>query len=179
MIRNRIIYIIGFMGSGKSTAGKKLASALGWRFIDLDKKIEEKTGKTIPEIFKEFGEDYFRELETSELRNLNSSFSTIISTGGGTPCYGNNMDYMLSTGLTIYLKLTPGQLKSRLSDSKGERPLIKDLKPGELLSFIEKKLADRECWYEKSELIIEGIDLDISQLVSLIKAKIKIFPTTP
>jgi shikimate kinase len=174
MVRNQIIYIIGFMGSGKSTAGKKLASALGWRFIDLDKKIEEKTGKSIQEIFTQNGEDYFRDLETRELKNLNSSLNTVISTGGGTPCYSNNMDYMLSTGLTIYLKLTPGQLKSRLSDSKGERPLIKDLKPTELLSFIEKKLADRVLWYEKSELIFEGIDLDISLLLSMVKSKIKI-----
>jgi shikimate kinase len=174
MVRNQIIYLIGFMGSGKSTAGKKLASVLGWRFIDLDKAIEEKSGKTIQEIFARYGEDYFRDLEAVELRDLNSSINTIIATGGGTPCYSNNMDYMLSTGLTVYLKLNPGQLKSRLSESKGERPLIKDLKPGELLAFIEKKLAARECWYEKSELIIEGIDLDISLLVSLIKPKIKI-----
>ena len=126
MAKNHIIYIIGFMGSGKTTAGKKLASLLGWSFIDLDKRIEEYTGKTIPEIFSQNGEDYFRIIETQLLRNLKSCTKTVISTGGGTPCYIDNMDFMIETGLTIYLKLTPAELKSRLSQSKGERPLIND-----------------------------------------------------
>ena len=89
----------------RSTAGKKLASLLGWSFIDLDNKIEEHTGKTIPELFSKYGEDYFRNIESEVLRNLKSQTNTVISTGGGTPCYENNMDFMLETGLTIYLKL--------------------------------------------------------------------------
>jgi shikimate kinase len=170
-VRNRIIYIIGFMGSGKSTAGKKLASLLDWKFIDLDKKIEEFTGKTIPEIFSGNGEEYFRELETQLLRNLRSHTNTIVSTGGGTPCHSGNMDFMVSTGLTIYLKLTPGQLRSRLSGSKGERPLIKDLDPAALQTFIEKKLSDRERWYERSEISFEGMDLDINALLESVKTR--------
>jgi len=171
-VKNQIIYIIGFMGSGKTTAGKKLASLLGWKFIDLDKKIEEYTGKSIPEIFTANGEEYFRELETQLLRNLKSQANTIISTGGGTPCHSDNMDFMIDTGLTIYLKLTPGQLKSRLSGSKGERPLIKDFEPAFLQAFIEKKLSDRERWYERSEITFEGMDLDINTLLDSVKAKI-------
>src|SRR5664279_2631025 len=97
---NHIVYIIGFMGSGKSTAGKKLASLLGWSFIDFDKRIEEHTGKPISEIFSQHGENYFRNLETEILKNLKAETDTVISTGGGTPCYGDNMDYMLETGLT-------------------------------------------------------------------------------
>ena len=174
MTRNHVIYIIGFMGSGKSTAGKKLASLLGWTFIDLDNNIEEFAGKTIPEIFSQNGEAYFREIEAMLLRKIESHTNTIISTGGGTPCHSGNMDFMLSTGLTIYLKLTPGQLKSRLSKSKGERPLIKDLEPHNLLAFIEKKLADREEWYAKSEIIIEGIDIDINLLLSLVRERMTI-----
>jgi shikimate kinase len=171
-VKNQIIYIIGFMGSGKTTAGKKLASLLGWKFIDLDKEIEEYTGKSIPEIFSANGEKYFREIETQLLRNLNSQSNTIISTGGGTPCHGNNMDFMIGAGLTIYLKLTPGQLKSRLSGSKGERPLIKDLEPDALQSYIEKKLADREKWYDRSDITVEGMDLDINALYSNVKKRI-------
>ena len=174
MVKNHIIYIIGFMGSGKTTAGRKLASLLGWSFIDLDKKIEEYTGKTIPEIFSQNGEDYFRAAETQILRNLKSGVNTIISTGGGTPCYSDNMDFMLESGLTIYLKLTPGQLKSRLSKSNGERPLIKDLDPQSLMAFIEKKLADRERWYNMSDIIADGIDLNISLLHSIVKSKLNI-----
>lgn len=160
------------MGSGKSTAGKKLASLMGWTFVDLDKNIEEFAGKSIPEIFEQDGESSFRQIEAKILRSLDSLKHTVISTGGGTPCYDDNMEFMLGTGLTLYLKLTPGQLKSRLSKSKGERPLIKDLGSGELLSFIEKKLFDREKWYDRSDIIIEGIDLDVNILYENVKAKL-------
>lgn len=161
------------MGSGKSTAGKKLASLLGWTFIDLDKSIEEYIGKTIPEIFSQNGEAYFRDIETQLLKKPQAQTNTIISTGGGTPCSDDNMDFMLGTGLTLYLKLTPRQLKSRLSESKEERPLIKDLEPQKLLSFIEEKLADRERWYDRSDIIIDGEDLDINLLHSLVISRLK------
>jgi shikimate kinase len=174
MAKNHIIYIIGFMGSGKTTAGKKLAYLLGWSFIDLDKRIEEYAGKTIPEIFSQSGEDYFRIIETQILRNLKMCTKTVISTGGGTPCYIDNMDYMIETGLTIYLKLTPAELKGRLSHSKGKRPLIKDLDQNELTSFIKEKLAVREKWYERSDITMDGIDLDINLLLSHVKSSLSI-----
>jgi shikimate kinase len=172
MTRNHIIYIIGFMGSGKSYTGRKLASILGWTFIDLDKKIEEHTGKTIPEIFSQEGEDWFREIETSLLRKLNSVKNTIISTGGGAPCYSNNMDFMLKNGLTLYLKLTPEELHVRLSQSKGERPLIKNLDKDDLQNYIEGKLADREKCYSRSDITVTGLDPDINLLISLIKSRL-------
>jgi shikimate kinase len=172
MSKNHIIYLIGFMGSGKSTAGKKLASLLGWSFIDLDKKIEEHTGKTIIEIFSKDGEEYFRNLETQLIRDLKFNTNSVISTGGGTPCHNNNMDFMLETGLTIYLKLTPAELKSRLSGARSERPLIKDLDQTGLHSFIVEKLADREKWYLRSDITAEGIDLDFKKLFSLVKSKL-------
>ena len=171
---NHIIYIIGFMGSGKSTAGRKLASLLGWSFIDLDKRIEEHTSKTIPEIFSQKGEDYFRSIEAQLLRDLMSCTNTVISTGGGTPCHGDNIDFMNENGLTIYLKLTPAELNSRLSQSNGERPLIKDLEKGNLLSFIEEKLAVRKKYYDRSDIIVEGINLNISLLFSLVKSRLDI-----
>ena len=172
MSKNQIIYIVGFMGSGKTTAGKKLASLLRWSFVDLDKKIEEYTEKSIPEIFSQNGEDYFRKIESYLLRNLITKSDTVISTGGGTPCHSDNMEFMLENGLTIYLKLTPCELKSRLSESKGERPLIEDLDQKELLSFIEQRLADREKWYERCNITINGIDLDINLLLSIVKSRI-------
>ena len=169
------VYIIGFMGSGKSTTGLKLATLLGWPFIDLDRSIEERTGLSVPEIFSRHGEAWFREVESETLRNLGSSTANgVISTGGGTPCFGNNMDYMLETGLTIYLNLTPGQLKSRLSGSKGERPLIKDLGDDDLLRFIEDKLAIREKWYKRASLCFNGFDTDVRLIYSQIISRLKI-----
>ena len=165
-----LIYIIGFMGSGKSTAGRKLAAILGWNFADLDRKIEERAGKTIPQIFSQEGEDHFRMIETDVLKSMKHMTDIIISTGGGTPCHGDNMDFMLATGLTIYLKMTPAQLTTRLLESSGERPLIKNIPDDQLNVFIEKKLASREKYYRKAAVIIEGINLDISLLTSIIRS---------
>lgn len=164
MSGNHILYMIGFMGCGKTTTGKRVASLLDWSFIDLDKKIEEHTGLRIPEIFSLHGEDHFRNVEAEVLRSLVAATNTVISTGGGTPCYGSNMEFMLQTGLTIYLKLTPGQLMSRLNNSAEERPLIKNLSGENLLNFIGDKLKFREKWYERSELIVDGYNIDLSNL---------------
>jgi shikimate kinase len=169
---SQLVYIIGFMGSGKSTAGKKLAAALDWSFIDLDKRIEEHTGNAVPDLFSQFGEEYFRNIEAETLRSLKGNKTTVVSTGGGTPCYGDNMDYMLKTGLTIYLKLTPSQLQSRLTGSKTVRPLIKGLDASQLIGFIEEKLAVREEWYRKADITIIGVDLDVNALKSLVLEKL-------
>jgi shikimate kinase len=166
------VYIIGFMCSGKTTTGRRLATMLGWSFTDLDLNIEEHTGMTIPQIFSEKGEAYFREVEADMLRKHHSSTRKVISTGGGAPVYSDNMDYMLATGLTVYLKLTPGQLKTRLAASDGERPLISNLSDGELLSFIEDKLRFREKWYERAELIVNGFDTDMRAIFSEVKPRL-------
>ncbi len=172
ILKNNIIYIIGFMGSGKTTTGRELALRLDWSFVDLDKKIEEYAGKTIPEIFSQNGEDYFRETETTVLESLKNVKNTVISAGGGAPCHHDNMDLMLGNGLTIYLKLTPDELKNRLSDSRGSRPLIMNLDDENLRIFIEKKLSDREKWYDRSEIIIGGINTSIDQIVHLVRFKL-------
>ena len=166
-----LIYIIGFMGSGKSTAGKKLSGVLGWSFIDIDRRIEEVAGKTIPQIFSGDGEDTFRKIESDVLKSIDPGKGTIVSTGGGTPCHGNNMDLMLGTGLTVYLKMTPEQLTYRLLESTAVRPLIKNVSDEQLPEFIEKVLSVREKYYSRAEIIVEGINLDINRLISLIKAR--------
>lgn len=159
------------MGSGKSTAGRKLALSLGWQFIDLDKKIEESAGKHIPDIFEQDGEGRFREIESEVLKLTGSLTETIISTGGGTPCHGDNMDYMLSAGLTIYLKMTPEQLTKRLLDSSGERPLIKNVPDDKLQTFIENMLSAREKWYGRANLIVDGVSIDYTLLNNLVTGK--------
>ncbi len=170
----KIVYIIGFMGSGKTTTGRKLASRMGWNFIDLDKQIEKYTRMTIPELFSEYGEAHFRDIEAELLRMHESDTNIVISTGGGAPCHDNNMDYMKRTGLTIYLKLSPAQLKARLDNSKGERPLIKGLEADNLLEFIDNKLTEREKWYSRAEIVIEGTDFSISLLHSLVRSRLSI-----
>ena len=159
------------MGSGKSTAGRKLAASMGWPFIDLDRKIEEVALKTIPRIFSEDGEEHFRKIESEVLRKLDNTKKTVVSTGGGTPCHGDNMDFMLKTGVTVYLKLAPVQLLNRLLASSGERPLIKNVPDDKLLGFIEEKLSHREQWYSKAELIVDGLNPDIEFLKSVINSR--------
>ena len=166
------IYIIGFMGSGISTAGKKLAATLGWQFIDLDNEIELKAKQAIEDIFSSSGEDHFRELEAETLLNLKTRSDAVISAGGGTPCHGRNMDFMISTGIVVYLKMTPGQLKSRLKESTGGRPLINNLDKTELLKYITDKLSEREAYYLKASIIIDSINLDIKALSNMIKARL-------
>lgn len=174
MIRNKVIYLIGFMGSGKSTAGRELARLLGWSFTDLDTEVEKREGKTIREIFDQEGEDYFRNLETKVLRDLNTHTNSVISTGGGTPCHSDNMDFMLENGLTIYLKMTPSELRERLAHTTGERPLIKDMDQVQLLSFIEEKLAVRGKWYERSEITLAGNNLEIRSVLPFVKSRLNI-----
>lgn len=163
------IYIVGFMGSGKTTIGKKLASLLGWTFTDMDKRIEHKSGMTISTIFSEMGEAYFRKMESEVLREISAMQGVVISTGGGAPCHDGNMDFMLSSGLTIYLKLTPVQLCSRLSGSGAERPLISSLKKEDLLYFVEIKLSEREKFYNRAGMIIDGFNPDVNELLQQVR----------
>ena len=167
------IFLIGFMGSGKSTAGRKLASQLNWSFIDLDEKIQKMEGMKIPDIFSLRGEPYFRKLETKALQELKSETDTVISTGGGTPCFGDNMDFMLDSGLTIYIRMTPVSLKKRLEGSAEGRPLLKEIDRKDLQGYITTKLAEREKWYSRAEIIIDGVNNDLSDLLSLIKKQIR------
>ena len=159
-----IVYLIGFMGSGKSTTGKKLASALNWNLIDLDMEIERRTGQLVHDIFVEHGEGHFRKVESDVLRSLLFDEDIIISCGGGTPCFNSNMEFMLNNGLTVYLKMDAEQLRSRLVNSHTVRPLLKNLNKDELLVFIQNSLAERESCYDKSEVVIQGLDVDIVSL---------------
>lgn len=167
------IYLIGFMGSGKSTTGKNLASYLNWSFIDLDETIESFAGMKIPDIFSKKGEAYFRQLESRALLSTASESDVVISTGGGTPCFGNNMNFMLENGLTIYLKMTPSDLEKRLLNSPDERPLLKDITGKDLKRFISSKLSEREEWYAMATIVADGINMEIPGLYSLIKDRIR------
>lgn len=160
------------MGSGKTTVGKKVASALTWNFIDLDREIERITGQLVKDIFSEKGEDGFRRIETDVLQSLIFTDNTIVSCGGGTPCFHSNMEFMLGNGLTVYLKMDAEQLKSRLVNSHHVRPLIKDIPPDELSGYIRNSLEQREKWYNQCEIVINSMNLDIESLKDTIIKKL-------
>jgi len=146
------IYLIGFMGCGKSTWGKKLAEKLDYNFIDLDKRIESIEGGTVAEVFKIKGEDYFRKLEADVLHSTVLEKNAVISCGGGTPCYYDNMEWMRNRGKTVYLNLSPENLFGRLRTRKEKRPLIANFDDNQLRDFIFQKLSEREAFYLQADI---------------------------
>jgi len=166
---NTRIFLIGFMGSGKSTLGAQLARRLDFQFMDMDKLIEDTAELTIPEIFNEHGEEVFRKWEYDILLELCRREKLVISTGGGAPCHLGMMDLMNANGCTIYIELSPEALKDRLIQSRTERPLIKGKSEEELLEFITTLLSEREQYYSRSNLIVNGVNLNSKQLADLLK----------
>lgn len=158
------IFFTGFMGCGKTTWGRKLAAHLGYEFIDLDHALEEKVGMRIAEYFSSFGEDAFRKLESAMLKEADYPEKVIVSTGGGLPCFFDNMDWMNNHGKTLYVKLSPKTLADRLENSKTVRPVLQGKKGDELVEFITGKLAEREEYYLQAQHIIEGISLSVEAL---------------
>lgn len=153
------IYLIGYMGCGKTTIGRRLAEKLKYQFVDLDAFIEKKYHKSIADIFTEFGQEHFREIEQSSLLEVSTFENTVVATGGGAPCYHNNMQLMTQTGFTVYIKLNAIQLAYRLAHSRaGKRPLIADKNGQELLDFVEEALLQREPYYNKATQTVSGSD---------------------
>ena len=161
------IFLIGFMGSGKSHWGSLWAKEKDLDFIDLDKLIEEQEHKTVAEIFEINGEDYFRQAEARMLRMMTDKENTIIACGGGTPCFNENMEWMNRNGITIYLQTTASNILQRVVAEKNKRPLIKKLNEAELLFFIEQKLQERESFYSAAKIIVKSNDLSINSLSTL------------
>ena len=160
------IFLIGFMGCGKTHWGEKLAVKLGLPHFDLDKQIEEKEGKTINEIFTEQGEEHFRLLEKDVLHLLTESHdSFVMAAGGGTPCYYNNIGYMKKAGSVIWLHCSVDCLYQRLLQEKEKRPLIRELGREQLHSYIVKKLSDRKIYYEQAHAKISDENLTLEKLV--------------
>ncbi len=148
----RTIYLIGFMGSGKSHVGKKLAKALYCPFVDLDAFIESSSGMQIREIFAEHGEAYFRLLERRTLQDMAFGPKRIVATGGGAPCFFNNMKWINQHGLAIYLDATSGVLAERLWRGRVKRPLLAGLQKEDLFPFIERKIAERRTYYNQAPI---------------------------
>ena len=166
-----LIFFTGFMGCGKTTWSRKLAAHLGYDFIDLDQLLEEQAGITIAEYFSTHGEEAFRILESEVLKQTPYTNNTIVSTGGGLPCFFDNMDWMNAHGKTVYIKLSPKTLVDRLEKGKAKRPLLRDKHGDELLAFITEKLAEREPYYLQAKYIADGINLSVEGLEALIEGK--------
>jgi shikimate kinase len=158
------IFLIGFMGCGKSTTGKKLAKRLGYDFIDLDHEMEKQTGSTIANYFALHGEDAFRQLESRTLKEFDYPPNCVVATGGGAPCYFDNMDWMNSNGLTVYINMSPVALAQRLEKGKAKRPLLRDLSEEQLIAFIEGKLTERDGFYSRASMIVNGVNLSADNL---------------
>ncbi len=163
-----IIFLVGFMGSGKSTVGQSLAGRLGYSFIDMDARLEGEQGMTINEIFEKLGEKAFRDMENNLLKEMVSLQDTVISTGGGLPCTGNNMDLINRKGVSIYLRMDPAALLNRLSRGKSRRPLIRHLSRQELETFICEKLREREPVYLRAHHTISGLNFKMDELLEVL-----------
>ncbi len=167
------IILLGYMGAGKTTVGKALAASLGVPFYDLDWFITTRYRRSVPEIFAERGEAGFRELEKRMLHEAAEFEDIVLSCGGGTPCFFDNMEYMNSLADTIYLKATPEVLAMHLRMGKGKRPLLEGKSPEELEDYIREMLVTRESFYSKAKYTLDVSLLDtavkIQESVKLIK----------
>lgn len=155
---------MGFMGAGKTTIGKKIAKILGYQFIDLDRNIEKKFGMKIPDIFNNYGEEFFRNVESECLIETSTTKNAVISLGGGTPIREKNLN-IIKRNISIYIKLPPKGLYNRLINSKNSRPLLQNLNSEELLQYITEKLKERESIYQSATIIIDGIRPNLNTLI--------------
>ena len=148
------VILVGYMGCGKSTLGKKLANRLNVPFIDSDEEIEKINQKSIGEIFGTVGESGFREIEKEFISSFNPDEEFVLATGGGLPCYEKNMRLLNELGLTFYLERSAKELVQRLLNAKAKRPLIDGLSNSDLLSYIEDKLSEREEYYRQATFVL-------------------------
>jgi shikimate kinase len=164
------IALIGFMGSGKTTHGRKLARRMGYHFADTDVMIEEKSGKTIAQIFESSGEEGFRNLESEILKETLQRNKLVLSTGGGLPCYGNNMDVLLENFTVIYLDMNTPALASRLLQSKNKnRPVISGFSGDALIHRIHEILQHRLPHYQQAHIQVEGTGLTTDRLMQCLE----------
>ena len=158
-----MLYLIGFMGVGKTTIGKQIAALNKVVFIDTDSQIEIKTSKSIKEIFETDGEIAFRKLETDTIRSINRK--AIVACGGGLPAHNNNIEYLKQKGTVIYLKASTETLIKRLEKNKNKRPLISNLTTDKRLEFIRKILKEREKTYKQADYTIETDNKTVKEVL--------------
>ncbi|MDR1407644.1 MAG: shikimate kinase [Tannerella sp.] len=171
------IFFIGYMGAGKTTVGREFAAQTGLSFVDLDVFIENRYHKIVRQIFEEKGEATFREIERRTLREVAGFENAIISTGGGTPCFFDNMAFMNATGTTVYLKVSVDELTRRVELNRNARPVLRNLSGDDLKQFIAENLSARTPFYEQAHLIFEVermlADNDVTELCREMRKRIR------
>lgn len=169
------IFLVGFMACGKTTLGKNLAKSLGLSFVDLDMYIEGRYYKSVSDIFSELGEEKFREIERRILHEVSEFEDVVISTGGGTPCFFDNMEYMNTMGETIYLNTNTERIAERIKAAGDKRPLVRGKKDDELKIYIEEMKKKRESFYKKAKHTLDSTFLeDYSQIRETVSKAIEI-----
>lgn len=166
------IVLIGFMASGKTTLGKKLASRLGYTFVDTDTLVEQLTGKTVAMLFEQDGEAYFRAREREVLESLKALERYVIATGGGLPCFEDNMSLLNQIGLTIYLKTSPKSITQRLLVAKKPRPLAQGKNEEELLLFVSDLLKNREQYYSQAKVTLVGKAQHLREVLDFLRVRL-------
>lgn len=161
----RPVFLIGYMGCGKTTVGRELARELGVAFIDLDEFIEARCGLKIVEIFDEMGENRFRELETEALRDVAAMSDVVIATGGGTPCHGDNMALINRSGMSVWLTTGAERIAARLRlpDQQATRPKLAGLSPEAILQLTREELAARTPYYSQAQLHFDSTDIETAR----------------
>lgn len=163
------VFLVGYMGSGKTRTGKLLAKGLDYAFMDVDELFEERYRISIQDFFRKYGEDAFRKLEHQLLSETLLKDNIVYSMGGGTPCYYDNMEMLNKSGLTVYIKMPALALFQRLQESKKQRPILHGMTSDELLRYIQSQLSARESFYSRARIIVNGINLNINELTRLIR----------
>ena len=163
------IYIVGYMGAGKTTAARRLAQRLGWEVADTDALFEEKYKISVCDFFNKYDEPLYRKLESEVLKETESLENVVVSTGGGTACYFDNMEWMNQHGLTVFLRISEKAVIDRLLHAKRKRPLSTGKTEAELTEFVQQHYTSRLPFYEQARITVKSEDLDLDNLIKLIE----------
>ena len=168
------VFLIGYMGCGKTTLGEVLARQMGLRYIDLDDYIVMHNGMSIMEIFGQWGEGRFRELEAAALREVAAMADVIVGCGGGTPCHGDNMSLMNEMGVTVWLTTSPERITARLllPEQKAKRPKVAHLDDAAVLSLVKDELLERTPYYSQAQLQFDSTDIETAEATERTAARL-------
>lgn len=166
------LYIVGYMACGKTTFGRALAASLGWKFLDLDKEIEHREGKTVREIISLEGEERFRLVESDTLKSTALMHHVVVACGGGTPCFFDNMEFMTLHGLTLWLLASPERIVERIRIAGPTRPLLAGLNDVGLLAYVRGHLLSRQPFYARAAMRHSGEHLETQREIDVAVAEL-------